>query len=135
MKAFLFVFPALPALTVIALAQAQPEPPPPPPVYVAPSPAQPNTPGTTENQRLYGPSSDTLIARETAGAVVEKFRNTYAAANAPRIVIYVNRELVDLTSGLKLTGHTEKYDETATSAKSDLEATAGKGSSQSTTTK
>lgn len=60
-------------------------------------------------QRAYGPSGDTLIARQTADGLLENFRRVYKTDHAPRIVIYVNRALVDRASGLKLVGHTEKY--------------------------
>jgi hypothetical protein len=119
MKTNFPLFLVFPALTSLALAAIEPEPQPPPPVYQAPASVDPALTPRTENQRLYGPSSDTLIARETANAVIEKFRQANAAP--PRIVIYVNRELVDLESGLKLTGHTEKYEKTKSSVKSDME--------------
>jgi hypothetical protein len=60
-------------------------------------------------QRVYGPSAETLVARQTADGILENFRKVYKTDHAPRIVIYVNRALVDTESGLKLTGHTEKY--------------------------
>jgi hypothetical protein len=129
---FLFL-PFLPALTAIAFAEAtQSEPPsPPPPVYQAPAPAEPNAGARSDNQRLYGPSSDTLIARETANGILENFKKAYAKAdNAPRVVIYVNRELVDLDSGLKLTGHTEKYEKTKSSMKNDMEPPPSTGAPQ-----
>ena len=69
------------------------------------------------DQRVYGPSSDTLIARQTAEGILENFRNVYKADTAPRIVIYVNRALIDTTTGLRLTGHTENYEKTDASLK------------------
>jgi hypothetical protein len=61
------------------------------------------------NQRVYGPSRDTLIARQTAAGIIEGFRKAYITDSAPRIVVYVNRTLVDTSSGMKLTAHSEKY--------------------------
>lgn len=62
-------------------------------------------------QRVYGPSSDTLIARQTAEGILEGFRRVYNVNDhAPRVVIYVNRALVDTASGLKVTGRTERYE-------------------------
>ncbi|MSU22552.1 MAG: hypothetical protein EXS32_01900 [Opitutus sp.] len=62
-------------------------------------------------QRIYGPvSGDTLIARQTADGILENFRKVYKTDRAPRVVICVNRALVDTTSGPKLTGHTENYE-------------------------
>jgi hypothetical protein len=60
-------------------------------------------------QKVYGPSADTLISRQTADGILENFRRVYKTDHAPRIVIYVNRALVDTDSGFKLTAHTEKY--------------------------
>lgn len=123
MKAnLLLLFPALPTLTLMAWAQAEPDYQPPPPVVQATPRTEPNFGGLpADNQRLYGPNGATLIARETANGILENFHKVYATTNAPRVVIYVNRELVDLESGLKLTGHTEKYETTETSRKSDVE--------------
>ena len=91
--------------------------PPPPPAVVAQNfptaaPAvsgveRPLTPNS--GQRVYGPTADTLIARQTADGILENFRKTYKTDHAPRVVIYVNRVLVDTATGFKLTGHTEKY--------------------------
>ena len=63
-------------------------------------------------QRAYGPSSATLIARQTAEGIIEGFRKVYKTDHAPRIVIYVNRALVETNSGLKLSSHTENYEKT-----------------------
>ena len=77
-----------------------------------PFPAAPSSMPADGQQRVYGPSADTLIARDTASGILENFRKAYKTDHAPRVVIYVNRALVDTASGLKLTGHTEKYDAT-----------------------
>lgn len=122
MKNFFLLFPALPLLSALGIAaQLEGETQVPPPLVQAPTPAVPNAGTRQENQRLYGPTSDTLVARETASAVVEKFRRAYASENAPRLVIYVNRELVDTASGMKLTGRTENYEKTTTNSKNDTE--------------
>jgi hypothetical protein len=82
----------------------------PPPIVVAQGyPTAPGPLPAGPSQRVYGPSSDTLIARQTADGILEGFRKVYKTDHAPRVVIYVNRALVDTESGLKLTGHTEKY--------------------------
>lgn len=123
---FLLLFPALPFLTALGLAQAETERQLPPPVVQAlPLPAT-GAAARPENQRLYGPTSDTLIAHDAANDIVEKFRRVYASANAPRLVIYVNRELVDLTSGLKLTGRKERFRETTKTEKGETASTATK---------
>lgn len=87
-------------------------------------------PARQENQQLYGAAGATIIAPEVARGVVEKFREVYGRENAPRILIYVNRDLVDTQSGMKLTGHTEKYETTSSEVKSDVEAPARDGAPQ-----
>lgn len=75
------------------------------------------TPPAGENQRIYGPSQTSLIAPETARDLIQKFRDAYVQQTPPRLVIYVNRALVDPNAGLRLTGRTEKFDETTTAEK------------------
>jgi hypothetical protein len=66
-----------------------------------------------ENQRIYGPdAARPLIAPEVAKGLVERFRTTYSSPAAPRLVLYVNRELVGDGAAMKLTGHTENYTRT-----------------------
>ena len=100
------------------LAQQVEQPATPPPVVQTypPMPAPLNPPGSAQTlaqkdgQRVYVPyGGDALIARQTADGILEGFKKAYKTDHAPRIVIYVNRTLVDTSSGLKLTGHTEKY--------------------------
>jgi len=71
-----------------------------------------------ENQRLYAPGQATLVSREAAESVLQKFRAAYAKSESPRIVVYVNRELVEPDAGLKLSRHTERYEQTETSNES-----------------
>jgi hypothetical protein len=129
MKATLLLFPALPVFTALAL-QAQPDYQPPPPVAQAPARGDSPFGPPNDNQRVYGPSPGTLIARETAAGILENFHKVYATPAGPRIVIYVNRELVDLDAGMKLTGHTEKYEKTKSATKSDVETPASSGAPQ-----
>lgn len=112
---FLLIAPL--ALNLVPLVFAQqnttPAPTTPPPVaqalprQVVPQPGQP---GTQPTQRVYGPSSDTLISRQAADGVLEGFRKVYKTDGAPRIVVYVNRTLVDTANGLKLTDRTEHFE-------------------------
>lgn len=68
----------------------------PPPVAQAPvRPPSPEIPRTTPGQRVFPPSPDTLVSRQNAEGVLEGFRRAYKTDGAPRIVIYVNRALVD----------------------------------------
>ncbi len=109
----------LPASLLLApLLPAQSSPAPEPGVPVAQAlPRMSPTPPPPGEQRVYGPSADTLVARQTADGILEGFRKVYNADHAPRVVIYVNRALVDAASGLNLTGRTENYEKTDTAMK------------------
>src|ERR1043166_1902952 len=104
------------------IAQSSNQPPPtPPPVAQAMPRTTPAAPRSSQaappQQRLYGPTADTLIARQTADGILEGFRKAYKTDGAPRIVVYVNRALVDTRTGLKLTGRTEQFEKTDTTSK------------------
>jgi hypothetical protein len=112
------------ALAPLVLAQAPARTLPattPPPVVQAfprvspalPQPGQPAEPA----QRVYGPSGDTLIARQAADGVLEGFRKAYVTDGAPRVVIYVNRTLVDTADGLKLAERTEYFEQSNDSSR------------------
>lgn len=106
----LYLVPGVFLLAPLFAQQVETPTPPAPPTVVAqvfPAAQAPAVPGGV--QRVYGPSADTLIARQTADGVLENFRKVYKTDHAPRIVIYVNRALVDTAAGFKLTGHSEKY--------------------------
>lgn len=116
---------ALPALAApVLLAQGRNEPQPPVPVVQAPMSPRVAESGA-ENQKVYRPSASsvTLVDPATAQGIVDKFRTAYASPSSPRIVIHVNRALVDTTSGLQLTGHTEKYEKSDSSLKTSGENT------------
>lgn len=100
-------------------AQSPSEPPPaPPPVAQAlPRPANPGLGAAQSSQRVYGPSADTLIARPTADGIIEGFRKSYKTDGAPRVVIYVNRALIDTSSGLKLASRLENFETNAGAGK------------------
>lgn len=113
MNRSLFVFPFF--LTPLLLAQpdAKTAATPPPVAQALPRPVAPAVgplaqPGS--EQRVYGPTGDTLIARQAADGVLEGFRKVYNTDSAPRIVIYVNRALIDTASGLKLSERTEQFE-------------------------
>ena len=130
MKTTLLFFPLLPVFTSIALKAAQADYPTPPPVVQGAGRGDTPFGLPTDNQRVYGPSPDTLVARETTNGILENFHKVYAPTSAPRIVIYVNRELVDFDAGMKLTGRTEKYETTESAAKHDLETPPSPGAPQ-----
>jgi hypothetical protein len=120
----LSALPALAAATPALLAQGRNEPQPPVPVTQAPMLPRSIEPGA-ENQKVYRQpvGNATLVEPATAQSIVDKFRTAYASPSAPRIVIHVNRALVDTTSGLQLTGHTEKYEKSDNSLKTSGENT------------
>lgn len=68
---------------------------PPPPVTQVVRPPAPQPVLTAEAPRVYAPSPDTLVAKVAADGVIEGFRRSYARDGAPRIVLYVNRALVE----------------------------------------
>jgi hypothetical protein len=114
----LLLFASVVSLTSSGLAQpAEPPPPPPPVAQAMPRPSTPGIQMAQSGQRVYGPSGDTLIARTTAEGIIEGFRKSIKTDGAPRVVIYVNRALVDTAAGLKLVARTEQYDQTDGSLK------------------
>lgn len=116
-RLFFLVSASLLAGSPAAFAAKEPEAP--VPVMKAPS-VQEEQPRQAENQRLYGPSSPSIIPAEQAQGIVERFKAAYEKLGSPRIVFSINRELVDTNSGLKLTGRTEKYEEAKSEAKSEV---------------
>ena len=102
----------------------------PPPVLPEPNPVPaPAAAGATavENQRVYGATRASLVEPETARVLGTKFRAVYGQDSSPRIVVYVNRALVDSETGLRLIGRTEKFETASTSSKSDMETPASTG--------
>ncbi|HXA80347.1 MAG TPA: hypothetical protein VNV14_03680 [Opitutaceae bacterium] len=100
---FLSALSLLPA--AIVLADDQPPEPPVPVVQTMPPP-----PATrpADNQQLYG-GPVPLVTPEAAKALIDKFRAAFAQNDKnPRFIFYVNRELIDAESGLKLTRRTER---------------------------
>lgn len=97
---------------------------PPPPVHSRVE-TLPATTGTFhyEQQPLAGRAS--LVNPDEARAVVESFRETYAQLGKPRMLIYVNRELIREDSGRKLVGRTERYETKRTTRTVDFKPAAG----------
>jgi hypothetical protein len=83
------------------------------------------TPPAGEDQRVYGPPQAALVSPETAQALIQKFHAAYAPSSAPRVIVYVNRALVDADAGLRLTGRTEKYHETTKTGEAPESSTSG----------
>jgi hypothetical protein len=116
MKALLFFAVSLAASTAFAREKSPRNPP--PPIISVPA----NAPADT-NRYTYSQSPGTgrapLVSPDQARAVIGRFKNGYPKIGGPRIAIYVNRELVDEASGLRLTGRTERTD----SLRTDLQPT------------
>jgi hypothetical protein len=98
----------------------------PPPVYSPPAPrgvpqttapAQPAAAGQVyvyDQKPVAGRAP--LVSQQQAQAIIEKFKAAYSKMGNPRMLIYVNRELVDEHTGLKLIARTEKLNTTRSSA-------------------
>jgi hypothetical protein len=109
------------AAPVFADSQPQPEPPVPIKQGYPVQHGQPPVETPETQQRLYGPGGP-LIAPEKAKQVVDAFRGAYEKLGKPRVLFFVNRELVDENSNLKLTARTEKTESTLSEKKSNFES-------------
>lgn len=113
MKAnFLF---GLSLLSCASLLQAQvnqpkatppPAPPPPPPVATAPAQSGPPDKYVYDQKPL--PGRPYLVTPEQAQTIINRFKDSYVKMGSPRILIYINRELVDEISGMKLSARREQ---------------------------
>jgi hypothetical protein len=85
-------------------AQPQPRPPAPPaPPPVAKAPAQLAAQEKyVYDQKPVGGGRSYLVTPEQAQTIVNRFKEVYPKLGSPRILIYVNRELIDENSGMKL---------------------------------
>jgi hypothetical protein len=121
------------ALAILPMAQAQrgtlqfeekppSNPPPPPPrIYqVQPPPTTaPATPAQTGpvyvyEQKPFG-GRPVLVTQEQAQTIIDGFKDAYSKLGSPRFLIYVNRELVDEQSGMKLIKRNERIESTRNS--------------------
>lgn len=125
------------SLVPLISAQSAPEPQQPVPVTQAP----PNThrqslitPPNGEDQRLYGPNRQALITPEAAKTLSDKFRAAFGQTTSPRIVVYVNRALIEDNSGLQLSGRTEKFYQSSNSDKGAAPTTTTDKSGENTYT-
>ncbi len=107
----------------------KPTPPPPagPPTVsiVTPPPAQPQT--FVYDQKPLAGGQPVLIRPEQANAIIEKFRAAYQKLGNPRMVIYVNRALVDQNTGLQVIARTEKTDVNRETTTTEFDGNAPKG--------
>lgn len=79
---------------------------------------------TDAGQKLYAPENRSIVAPEQARAVVDKFAEAYGKLGKPRLLFYVNRDLVDANSGLRLAKRTERTEADRGETKSDVDAAA-----------
>ncbi len=105
----------LSSILLMADAAAQkrepaPAPPPPdttpPPVAIGPAPRGAAQVYVYEQQPLGGRRP--LFGPQQAQTIIDRFKAAYPKLGNPRLLIYVNRELVDENSGLRLVARTEK---------------------------
>ncbi|MEI6861248.1 MAG: hypothetical protein WCL04_03255 [Verrucomicrobiota bacterium] len=91
-------------------------------VTVAPgtTAAAPATP--SYDQQLYSPATSTIVSPEKAKQVVESFRAAYDKLGKPSLLLYVNRELVDTSSGLRITTRKEHVEGVQVETKSAFES-------------
>lgn len=95
--------------------RSQPEPPPriwENPNYYNPfasntPPATASTPAYVYDQKVYGGRA-ALVSQEQAQGIIDRFKGAYPKLGSPRFLIYVNRELVNQQSGMKLIKREEK---------------------------
>lgn len=130
MKRFLFFIFLVGALPLLAA-------PPPPPAAVPPArppitlqpPGGPSGEVYVYEQKPYG-TRPLLLSPEHAQSIIDRFKTFYGAMGKPRIVIYVNRDLIDEETGLKLRSRAEKVETTRGPNSSDKGADDPKGASE-----
>lgn len=117
-------------------------PPPPPPLYQdtsLPSRAPQQAPVYVYEQKPM-PGRPVLLTGEQAQSIIDRFKSAYPQLGSPRFLVYVNRELIEDPSGIKLSQRTERIESTRTqsSAKHTGNSVATNpppGQSSSTTTR
>ena len=124
--------------TLVFPRPAVTNPPPPPPVYVVtPAPA-PLPPGPNEPKPVYVYDQKPvegrapLVSPEQAQTIITRFKEAYPKLGSPRMLIYVNRELVDEQSGMKLTHRRERVESALTKAAGSNQTSTVKSSSDNT---
>lgn len=65
-----------------------------------------------------------LVTPEQARAIIDRFRANYSKIGSPRMLIYVNRELVDEQSGMKLSARSERVEMSRGSASGEFQSDA-----------
>jgi hypothetical protein len=90
-------------------------------VTVAPGEATAPAKPAASEQQLYGPKT-ALVTPEKARQVVDTFHTAYDKLGKPSFLLYVNRELVDTSSGLRVTTHKEHVEGVKVETKTSFEA-------------
>lgn len=116
--AFAMVLPAPPPPNVTPMKKPAPIPPILREGAIQPSPSGPLY--SYEQQPVAG--RPVLVTPEQAQAVIDKFKAAYPKLNSPSILIHINRDLVDRTTGLTLAGRTETLDVSSRSSNSKFQA-------------
>jgi len=117
------------AVSLMSATFALADQPPEPPVPLVPASPAPAVVPAPDHQQLYGGPAP-LVTPEAAKALVDKFRAAFVQTDSPRFVFYVNRELIDVESGLKLTHRTEQTEAERHDVKSDMESPTSGGAPQ-----
>jgi hypothetical protein len=124
MKTQILLATALGALLGLGAEAPPVRPPPPPPTAAHPPTPPPGTPAVLEARPVYQQTPvaarPVLVAPEQARAAIDKFRAALPKLDNPRILIYVNRELVDEQAGMKLAARSERTEATRTQLDSDF---------------
>ena len=81
---------------------------PPPPIVTVPASALSGAPAYVYDQKPIGGARGPLVSAEQARNVIERFKTGYPKIGGPRFVIFVNRELIEESNGLKLAARREK---------------------------
>lgn len=102
-----------------------------PPVYMAPAQPAPQQVYVYDQKPL--PGMPALVTSEQAQSIVDGFKEALSKLGGSRVLVYVNRELIDQQSGLKLSGRSEQVETTHT-ANTSAAATNQPVTSESTTT-
>jgi hypothetical protein len=81
----------------------------PPRVVAAPPVSQVSTQTYVYDQKpVAGPAA--IVSPEQAQSIIDKFKTAFPKLGSPRMLIYVNRSLVDQDSGIRLIARNEKTD-------------------------
>lgn len=110
-------------LAAFGQAKLPAEPPANAPVPVTIAPAVPGaTPGTYVYEQKPITGLPQLITPQQAQTVIEKFKAAYPKLGSPRILIHVNRDLVDEKTGARLASRNERTETTRTTIDSTIAA-------------